>query len=542
MLLEKLKKSLRFYFITDDSAPERSSLDQVKIAIQAGATIIQYRNKSYASRFFVELQAIRDMCKCNAVPLIINDNILLAKAVMADGVHLGQEDEDPLQARNILGDQAIIGMSISNLNELRRTDLSYCDYIGTGPVFATQTKKDAKNVIGLSGLASVADAAPIPVVAIGGINYTNAASCFDRGAAGIAIISHISRADNPLENAKRLAAACGCSARVTLDAPWSDEFTLIKKLLKDAPAEDAAAHTMAYIPGDDACLLKTIDHPVVTTDTQKEGVHFRTDWQTPEEIGGKAVEVTFSDLAASYASPVSLFVNLSLPNYISDNTVEAIYRGITKVLLKYNCLLGGGNVSGGSEISLDLFAVGQGRHDIFPMRSNARPDQGLYCTGPLGLARAGLDCLLGKDDHFQSLIAKFKTPSARLDAAHILAENQVDCVIDISDGLAGDAKHIAEASNISVALDLSACPFDPELLSFCNKYNKNPQELALVGGEDYELLFSCSPTIFNDIKKDLPEAFQVGRCHVYQGVHLLNMPQNVSSFQHGKYNEKRRNV
>ena len=542
MPLERFKKILRFYFITDDSAPERSSLDQVKIAIQAGATIIQYRNKSYASSSFEEVRAIRNMCKCNAVPLIINDNILLTKAVKADGVHLGQGDEDPLLARQILGNQAIIGMSISNLNELKRTDLSHCDYIGTGPVFSTQTKPDAKRVIGLSGLASVAHAVPIPVVAIGGIGYTNAASCFDHGAVGTAVISHISRADNPVENAKRLAAACGCSPRATLELPWSDEFALIKKLLKDAPTANAVARSMANIPGDDACLLKAIDHPVITTDTQKEGVHFRTDWQTPEEIGDKAVAVTFSDLAASYASPVSLFVNLTLPDYVSDNTVQGIYKGITQALNRHNCLLGGGNISGGTEISLDLFAIGQGRHDIFPLRSHAKPEQGLYCTGPLGLAKAGLHCLLEKDDHFPTLVAKFKTPAARLDAAHILAENQVACVIDISDGLAGDAKHIAEASNISVALDLSASPLDPELLLFCNQYNLDPREMALVGGEDYELLFSCSADTFHNIKIDLPQAFQVGRCHAFQGVHLTNMPLNISSFQHGKNNRNRHDV
>ena len=538
MLLERLKRILRFYFITDDGTSEQSALDQVKIAIQAGATIIQYRNKSFSSPFFEELRTIRNMCKCNTVPLIINDNILLAKAVMADGVHLGQKDESPLQARNILGGQAIIGMSISNLDELRHTDLSHCDYIGTGPVFTTQTKKDAKTVIGLSGLASVAYASPIPVVAIGGIDHTNAAACFNRGADGIAVISHISRAYNPLENAKRLSEICGCPPRVTLDFPWNDEFALIKKLLKDAPAGNAGAHSTTNVPGDDACLLDAIDHPVITTDTQKEGVHFRTSWQTPEEIGSKAVEVTFSDLAASYAVPISLFVNLALPNYISDKTVEAIYKGISGALLKHHCSLGGGNISEGSEISLDLFAIGRGRHDIFPMRSNARPEQGLYCTGALGLARAGLGCLREKDDNFQTLIAKFKAPSARFDAAQILAENQVNCVIDISDGLVGDAKQIAEASNISVALDLSACPIDPQLVSFCNKYGKNPRDMALLGGEDYELLFSCSPSTFNNIKKDLPEAFQVGRCCAYQGVHLTNIPLTISSFQHGKNSRK----
>jgi thiamine-monophosphate kinase len=466
--------------------------------------------------------------------LIINDDILLAKAVTADGVHLGQEDEDPRSARRILGDRAIIGVSASNLDELKHTDLTHCDYIGTGPVFGTQTKPDAKKPIGLSGLGTVVAASLLPVVAIGGIDHTNAASCIARGAAGIAVISHISKAKNPIENATRLAAACGCSARKTLEFPWRNEFSLIAKLLKSVPAGDPIRQPIVDIVGDDACLLKPIDHPVITTDTQKEGVHFRFDWQTPEEIGSKAVEVTFSDLAASYASPISLFVNVALPDYIPDKTIEAIYKGIADVLKKYHCLLGGGNVSRGGELSLDLFAVGRGRPDIFPMRSNARPEQGLYCTGPLGLAKAGLHCLLQKDDGFQTLIGQFKSPVARFDAARILADNRVNCVIDISDGLAGDAQQIAVASKISISLDVSNYAFDPALVSFCKKYGKTPQDMVLAGGEDYELLFTCSAETFKIVKKDLPEAFQVGRCHDYQGAYLTNLPMNISSFQHGK--------
>ena len=332
MLLDKLRKTLRFYFITDDSSPQCPPLEQVQIAIQAGATIIQYRNKSFSSPFFDELMAIKDICKCHSIPLIVNDNIVLAKAIMADGVHLGQEDEDPLSARNILGNQAIIGMSVSNLDELRNSDLSHCDYIGTGPLFPTTTKTDAKKVIGPSGLETVVKASAVPVVAIGGIDDTNAKLCFMHGAAGVAVISCISRADNPLENAQRLAAACGCSSRPVLDFPWNDEFALINKLLKHAPSKHSAVKSVVVPPGDDACLLKVIDHPVVTTDTQREGVHFRLDWQTPEEIGNKTVEITFSDLAASYASPVSLFINLTLPSYISDKTVESYFTEIQKSL------------------------------------------------------------------------------------------------------------------------------------------------------------------------------------------------------------------
>ncbi|MFC1828726.1 thiamine phosphate synthase, partial [Thermodesulfobacteriota bacterium] len=184
MLKENLTKALRFYFITDDQTIDFPLIEQARIAIQAGATVIQYRSKSFSSRFIKEVYAIRNLCKCNGVPLIINDHILLAKAVMADGVHLGQDDEDPALARDILGDRAIIGKSISTLDELEKSDLSHCDYIGTGPVFSTRTKTDAGNVIGLSGLEAVVRVSPLPAVAIGGIDQANAESCFTAGAAG----------------------------------------------------------------------------------------------------------------------------------------------------------------------------------------------------------------------------------------------------------------------------------------------------------------------------------------------------------------------
>ena len=210
MLKVILKRTLRFYFITDDNAFDLRPLEQVKIAIKAGATIIQYRNKSFGLKSFGEIVAIRELCSKNFIPFMVNDNILLAKSVMADGVHLGQEDEDPEIARQILGSKAIIGVSVHDLKELKNSDLSCCDYIGTGPVFSTATKADAKKVRGLSNLEAVAGKSPLPVVAIGGINHTNAKSCLDHGAAGVAVISSITRAKDPVQSARQLAAACGC--------------------------------------------------------------------------------------------------------------------------------------------------------------------------------------------------------------------------------------------------------------------------------------------------------------------------------------------
>ncbi len=206
--MNPLIEALRFYFITDDNAPEWGPLDQVRSAIEGGATLIQYRNKSYDDSFLGEVIQIRDFCRQKGVGLVINDHIDLAVQVEADGVHLGQSDASPALARQQLGPAAIVGTSVSDLGELAATDLAPCDYMGTGPVFATGTKTDAKAVKGLTGFQEIVKKAPVPVVAIGGITAENARACFEHGAAGVAVISYISRAKNPLENARKLGDVC----------------------------------------------------------------------------------------------------------------------------------------------------------------------------------------------------------------------------------------------------------------------------------------------------------------------------------------------
>jgi thiamine-phosphate pyrophosphorylase len=106
-----------------------------------------------------------------------------------------------------------VGLSVHNLEELAASDLAVCDYIGTGPAYPTRTKTDSHAVQGLDGLRAVAEASPLPMVAIGGITAGNAAACFDQGASGVAVISTISRADRPLEKALALGRVCGCPPR-----------------------------------------------------------------------------------------------------------------------------------------------------------------------------------------------------------------------------------------------------------------------------------------------------------------------------------------
>jgi thiamine-phosphate diphosphorylase len=210
---DDIRDALRFYFITDDGVDGFSARDQVRVAIAAGATMVQYRNKSFSLEAFEEVEAVGRLCREKKLPFVVNDNVLLAKAVGADGVHVGQEDALPRLARRVLGPRAIVGVSVSTMAELEHTDLAFCDYIGTGPTFPTGTKPDAKAAHGLSGLRDIVNRSPVPAVAIGGIGPANALDCFAHGAAGVAVISCITRSRDPVEAAAAMAAVCGISAR-----------------------------------------------------------------------------------------------------------------------------------------------------------------------------------------------------------------------------------------------------------------------------------------------------------------------------------------
>jgi thiamine-phosphate pyrophosphorylase len=214
---DELRDALRFYFITDDGVDGFGARDQARVAIEAGATMVQYRNKSFSLDAFEEVEAIARLCRDSHLPFVVNDSVLLAKAVGADGVHVGQEDALPRLARRVMGPGAIVGVSVSTMAELERTDLAFCDYIGTGPTFSTDTKTDAKAPHGLSGLRDIVNRSPVPAVAIGGIGPANALDCFAHGAAGVAVISCITRSSDPVKTAAAMAAVCGLSARGTGD-------------------------------------------------------------------------------------------------------------------------------------------------------------------------------------------------------------------------------------------------------------------------------------------------------------------------------------
>ena len=160
-------------------------LEAARTALGGGATVIQLRLKDVSTADLVERgAAFRDLCRERAVPFFVNDDVEAAIELGADGVHLGREDEGIERAREV---GLMVGLSAQNLAEARAVDAERPAYIGAGPVWATPTKSDA-TPIGLDGLREICLEVSSPVVAIGGIDATNADACLDAGAAGVAVV------------------------------------------------------------------------------------------------------------------------------------------------------------------------------------------------------------------------------------------------------------------------------------------------------------------------------------------------------------------
>lgn len=179
-----------YYFITDAGLSRRGNASDIRSALAAGVKIIQYRNKEGDTRAMRrEALKLRKLCKGKI--FLINDRLDIALAVNADGVHLGQKDLPCRIARKILGRQKIIGLTVHNLKQAREAESSGVDYIGVAPVFSTDTKGDAGRAVGIKLIREIKKRLALPLVAIGGINLSNAREVICAGADGICAISAV---------------------------------------------------------------------------------------------------------------------------------------------------------------------------------------------------------------------------------------------------------------------------------------------------------------------------------------------------------------
>jgi thiamine-monophosphate kinase len=268
------------------------------------------------------------------------------------------------------------------------------------------------------------------------------------------------------------------------------EFGLIARLTGDL---ELGPGVEVGVGDDAAVLLPTPGHRlVVTTDVLVEGLDFTAELSEPEDWGWKAVAANLSDLAAMGAEARWLVLALTVPGPTPVGTLERVYAGVGEACRRFGVALVGGDVSAGPALSMAVTALGEAERPV--LRSGARPGDRLGVTGPLGAAAAGLGLLRRGDraagellGRFPGLAAAHRRPTPALAMGLALARAGASAMIDVSDGLAGDALHLAEASRVGLEVHDATVPLAPGVAEAAALLGLDPLELALGGGEDFVL-------------------------------------------------------
>lgn len=275
--------------------------------------------------------------------------------------------------------------------------------------------------------------------------------------------------------------------------------------------------------GDDAAVLnlRGSGRLVVSVDSSVENVHFNRAWLSLEEVAARALHAAVSDIAAMAAEPVACVSALTLPRGFSRAEIHAIARGQATAAEELGSPVVGGNITRGAELALTTTVLGRAKKPL--LRSGARPGDDVWLLGKVGLASMGLRLLQrttrarrpAERAAFAACIAAWKNPKAQLAAGRALHGVATSCV-DVSDGVAADLNHVAEASEVRIELskEALASTFSPALLLACEHVAVDPMDCALYGGEDYALLAS------GPHHKRPREAVKIGSVHPGTGVFL----------------------
>ena len=194
-----------YLVIGTENIGERPLEPLLRQAAAGGVSIVQLREKSLNSRDFLETACrVHEVLKTMGIPLIINDRADIALACGAEGLHIGQGDLPPAEARKLMGPSAVIGLSVESPEDATAAGVEYVDYLGISPVFSTPTKTDTAAALGLDGVGAIRALSELPLVGIGGISEINAGDVVAAGADGVAVVSAICSAEDPAAASGRL--------------------------------------------------------------------------------------------------------------------------------------------------------------------------------------------------------------------------------------------------------------------------------------------------------------------------------------------------
>jgi thiamine-monophosphate kinase len=295
------------------------------------------------------------------------------------------------------------------------------------------------------------------------------------------------------------------------------EFDLIRGFL----AGRRGSHESVLVgPGDDCAVIDRAPF-AVSADMSVENVHFRRDWLAPQEIGYRAVVAALSDLAAVAAQPVAVLVSFAFPAADASGWATDVMAGAGQAIEEYGALLAGGDLTRADTAVLDVVVIGSVEQPV--LRSGARVGDEVWVTGDLGGAAAAVAAWQRGEQPSTETRMRFARPAARIAEARALRA-VASALIDVSDGVAGDARHIAAASGCRLIIDAGCLPV----------HASATVTQALQGGEDYELLFTAAPGARFDAGITLT---RIGKVVAGEGVDIVNGP-DLTGYDHfGVVNE-----
>ncbi|MGQ9511838.1 thiamine-phosphate kinase [Thermodesulfitimonas sp.] len=306
------------------------------------------------------------------------------------------------------------------------------------------------------------------------------------------------------------------------------EFGLIARLTADIKTDAAVIKGV----GDDAAVLRCGRRWLLfTTDALVEGVHFRRDFASLQDIGYKSLAVNISDIAAMGGRPTYAVVTTCLPASLTAEEAAALYEGLKEAATAWGVSVVGGDTTAAPLLMLNVALLGEAAPGRVRFRSGAEPKDIICITGPLGAAAAGLFLLQNEgfpcpEPLRNILLRRHRRPEPRVKAGLALAGTPaVHALIDVSDGLASEVHHVAAASGVGCEIYRAAIPVAPATEFVARRASRDPIDWALFGGEDYELLFTVAPQALGEISRALVKAgagcHPVGTITAEKGVWLL---------------------
>ena len=272
------------------------------------------------------------------------------------------------------------------------------------------------------------------------------------------------------------------------------EFGLIDRITKKSSNKDVLVGI-----GDDAAIFKTKKGlQVLTTDCLVEGDHFNREWFSPFQIGMKAIEINVSDIAAMGGLPKYALVSIALPRTLGVEFVDRLYEGMWKTCDKYKIEIIGGNMTHCEKIVISITLTGEVDKKNLCLRSGAKPGDLIFVSGQLGNGRAGLRLFQERIDGFKIVKKSYLEPKARLKTALDIS-SLVNSMIDVSDGLFPEVKHICNRSTCGAIIYKDKIPISEEVRDVAKKLGEDEYDYALFGGEDFELVYTISEENFEKV-------------------------------------------